>query len=77
MVDKKVRNIRQRWKTKMQEKSLKIFIFQCIQIIGKVNAKMAVDFWPNRKPLSKPEPLKNKGKTATGRKPNVTKITIN
>ena len=77
MVDKKVRNIRHSWKTKTQEKSLKIFIFQCIQIIEKVNAKREVDFWSNRKPLSKPQPLKNKGKTATGRKPNVTQITIN
>lgn len=39
--------------------------------------KKAVDFWSNRKPLSKPQPLKNKGKTATGRKPNDTQITIN
>lgn len=38
---------------------------------------MVVDFWSNRKPLSKPQPLKNKGETATGRKPNVTQITIN
>lgn len=77
MVDKKVRNIRHSWKTKTQEKSLKIFIFQCIQIIEKVNAKIAVDFWSNRKPLSKPQPLKNKGETVTGHKPNVTQITIN
>lgn len=38
---------------------------------------MIVDFWSNRKPLSKPQPLKNKGETLTGRKPNVTQITIN
>lgn len=38
---------------------------------------MVVDFWSNRKPVSKPQPLENKGETVTGRKPNVAQITIN
>lgn len=38
---------------------------------------MVVGFWSNRKPLSKPQPLKNKGKTVTGRKPKDAHITIN